>query len=158
MKNKRTKTNHIDALNSVIRALEPLTMDERKKVISAASAFFLENIPGNSGGSGSGSLSGGTGLCNIGEIIGTNSNLRPGQKAAVVAYHLLKKNGATQFTLDELEKLYADIGLTPPDRFDMTLKSAIIKGSKLFKTAGRNTYALTFHGKELGKKISTASG
>lgn len=156
MKNKQTKINHIDALNTVIRALEPLSIDERKKVISAASAFFLENIPVDSRGSGSGSLSGGTGSCNIGEIISKNINLRPGQKAAVVAYQLLKKSGATQFTLDELRELYGDIGLTPPDRFDMTLKSAVIKRNKLFKTAGRNAYVLTFHGQELGKRISTA--
>jgi len=155
MKREQTKTKHIDALNSVIRALEPLTVDERKKVILAASAFSLENIPGDSGGSGSDSLLGGTGTCNIGEIISKNSSLRPGQKATVIAYHLLKKNNATAFTLGELLKLYDDIGLSTPDRLDMTIRSAVIKSNKLFKRTGRNTYALTFHGKELGKKIST---
>ena len=157
MTDKQSKINHIEALNTVIRALEPLAVDERKKVLSATGAFFSENIPVDSREQESGFSSGGTKSRNIGGIIAKNSNLRPGQKAAVVAYNLMKKNGATQFKLNELRELYTDIGLTPPDRFDMTLKSAVIKSNKLFKTVGRDAYALTFHGQELGKKISAQS-
>lgn len=156
MKNKESKGIQVEALNTVIKALEPLVAEDRKKVIAAACAFFSEDIP-TGGGSSKSSSAEGKESANVGEIISKNSNLRPGQKAAVVAYHLIKKSNKDQFTLDELRGLYKDIGLTPPDRFDMTLKSAVVKSNKLFKTAGRNAYALTFHGQELGKKISTTT-
>lgn len=153
MKNKPSKTSHIDALNTVVRALEPLTTDERKKVIAAASAFLLDNISAGGTSSGGDDSSGGTELHPIEEII-NKKTLRAGHTAAVVAYQLIQKSGTNKFKLDDLCKLYTNIGLIPPDRFDMTLRAAKAKGKRLFKVEGRNCYALTFNGQALGKKIS----
>lgn len=157
MQNDPKKNNHIAALNTVVTALEPLSMEERKKVVAAASAFLLENSPAGAISMGEQQIksSAGESSNNIGQIINKNKDLRPGQKAAVIAYYLLKKNGAEEFKLDDLKKVYADIGVTPPDRMDMTLKAAFSKGNKLFKTVGRNCYGLTFHGKELAKQANS---
>ena len=150
MKDKPSKIKDVEALSTIIKILDPLTMDERKKIIAAANAFFLGSVPVDD----ESSKNRETGSCNIAEII-SKTNLSPGKKAALVAYHLTEQKGISQFTLDDLRKIYEDIGFTPTDRFDMTLKSAVMKGNKLFKTAGHNKYALTFHGQEFGKSKLT---
>ncbi len=153
--NKPAKSKNVDALNNVVMALEPLPMEERKRVISAASAFLLDSVLPSGGKTLDPIVTPRVGSHSAAKIISENSNLRPGHKAAIVAYDFAKQN---EFTLDELRKHYEDIGITPPDRFDMTLKSAVVKGNKLFKSPGRNCYALTFHGQELAKKFCCGKG
>lgn len=156
MQTSPKKQEHILALNTVLTALDPLPLEDRKRVIAAASAFLFEQGQSLEGPKGSGEqkneIKG-----DIGHVIAKNGNLRPGQKAAVIANYLLAKKGVDDFKLEELKKLYVDIGITPPDRMDMTLKGAFSKGNKLFRATGRNSYGLTFHGKELAKQVTSSN-
>ena len=160
MEQKAKKISHVDKLSVVIKALEPLEAEERKKILSAANAYLLGGACASGGSGGPGFLSGaGSGEISskLGDILKKNDNLRPGHKAAVVAFHRMKSNRTDKLSLDELRQLYDDIGLTPPDRLDMTIRSAISDGNKLFKRMGQGFYGLTYHGQELAKRASSSS-
>ena len=134
-------------LKEVIALLESLNDEDRKKIMRAIHAYFGSNDPL---------------LVEQQSIVpmrvdstnlATLDNLRPGHKAAVIAYQLTKQTKNESFNIDELKNTYKDMGLNPPDRLDMTLRQALYNMKYLFKYKGQKQYVLTFPGKELAKNV-----
>jgi hypothetical protein len=63
----------------------------------------------------------------------------------LVAWHY-REYGTEPFSLDEINELAKDVGVTIPDRIDKTFAAAQDKGKNLFTRAGRGTFKPTVHG------------
>lgn len=80
------------------------------------------------------------------EFFGQFENLKPADNVRLVAAYFYREYGAQAFGVDELKVLADQVGVTVPDRIDMTLVAATEKGKKLFIRAGRGQFKPTVHG------------
>ena len=80
------------------------------------------------------------------DFFGQFENLKPADNVRLVAAYFYREYGAQAFGVDELQKLADEVGVTVPDRVDMTLVAAVEKGKKLFTRAGRGQFKPTVHG------------
>lgn len=77
---------------------------------------------------------------------------KPADNVKLIAADLYRKFGAEPFTVDEIRKIATDVGITIPDRADMTLVAAVENGKKLFARVARGTFKPTVHGETHLKK------
>jgi hypothetical protein len=71
---------------------------------------------------------------------------KPADNVKLIAAHLYQEYGSEPFSADEVKKISDDVGVTIPERIDMTLLQAKDKGKKLFSKIGRGKYKPTVHG------------
>ncbi len=64
---------------------------------------------------------------------------------SIAAYHY-SQYGKEPISYDEVRQIAGDVGLTIPERVDMTFKSAKEKGKSLFQNSGRGKTKPTVHG------------
>ncbi|GEM_PF-5705801 len=148
----KTSRSTPEVLKAIIALLEPLTDEARNNVLRASQAFFGKSTTSHLRDQEEDQdLRNPESFNSLGMAMQGKDGLRPGHKAAIVAYWLRRKKNKDVVSLNDLREAYDSIGLTPPDRFDMTIKSAVVKSNKLFTVKGRNQFSLTYHGQELGK-------
>ena len=63
---------------------------------------------------------------------------------AIAAYHYSQYGSAT-FTTEEISEIAKDVGLTVPERLDMTFVQGKREGKTLFRRAGRGAFRPTVH-------------
>ena len=80
------------------------------------------------------------------------SHDKPADNVRLLGACLFSQFGAAPFATDELVKLASNVGLTIPERTDMTLETATSDGKKLFSRAGRGQFKPTVHGEAYFRK------
>jgi len=76
---------------------------------------------------------------------------KPADNVKLIAAWWYSQHGTATFELDDVKTLADDVGLTIPDRFNMTLESAQSENKALFKKAGRGAWQPTVHGESYFK-------
>ena len=71
---------------------------------------------------------------------------RPADNAKLLAGWLYREFGTEPFSIDEIKELATDIGVTIPERIDMTFAQAKENAKNLFARAGRGRFKPTVHG------------
>jgi len=82
---------------------------------------------------------------------------KPSDNADLLAAYHFKEYGSAGFSLAEIRELAAAVGVTVPERIDMTFKQATHDGKKLYQSAGRGMYKPTVHGEAFFKKTYSVS-
>lgn len=77
---------------------------------------------------------------------------KPSDNALLVAAYHFGQYGSEAFSMEEVKQLATDVGITIPERVDMTFLQARHEGKKLFKRAGRGKFSPTVHGEAHLKK------
>lgn len=71
---------------------------------------------------------------------------KPSDNVRLIAAFHYREFGIEPFAVDEVTQIASDVGITIPDRVDMTLVSATENGKKLFTRAGTGMFKVTVHG------------
>jgi hypothetical protein len=71
---------------------------------------------------------------------------KPADNIKLIAAYLYHEYGSEPFSIEEVKKISSDVGVTIPERPDMTLSAAIEKGKKLFSKSGKGKFKPTVHG------------
>lgn len=77
---------------------------------------------------------------------------KPSDNLFLIAAYYYSQFGSEAFSLDEVKQLAIDVGVTIPDRVDMTLVNGKRNGKNLFKRAGRGKFKPTVNGETYFKK------
>jgi hypothetical protein len=76
----------------------------------------------------------------------------PAENAFIVTAFLYNEYGASTFSMDDVRGIGDDVGLTLPDRVDVTLGQAKRDGKTLFKKVGKGKLQPTVHGQSYLQK------
>jgi hypothetical protein len=90
-----------------------------------------------------------------GDIEGFFSRLnhdKPADNALAIAAYHYSQYGSAAFTTDEIREIADDVGVTVPERLDMTYVQAKREGKAFFRRAGRGAFRPTVHGESYFKK------
>lgn len=71
---------------------------------------------------------------------------KPADSALVLAGWFYTQQGSSAFSLEELYKLFDEVGVPRPNRVNMTLRSCSRKGKNLFTPAGHGKFRPNVHG------------
>lgn len=71
---------------------------------------------------------------------------KPADNAKLLSAWLYREYGTEPFSIEEIEELATEVGITIPERIDMTFASAKENGKNLFARAGRGKFKPTVHG------------
>lgn len=77
---------------------------------------------------------------------------KPSDNALAIAAYHYGQYGSVEFSVKEMQDLADDVGVTVPERLDMTYLQAKRKGNRLFRRGGRGAFRPTVHGEALFKK------
>ncbi len=90
---------------------------------------------------------------NLSEGVNSKENLfrsfthdKPADNVKLIAAYLYGEYGSSPFSIDEVNKMSNEVGITIPSRIDMTLSAAKDKGKKLFNKVGKGMFKPTVHG------------
>ena len=79
-------------------------------------------------------------------------NGKPSDNALATAAYHYSQYGSAEFAVDEIRELANDVGVTVPERLDMTYLQAKRKGNRLFRRGGRGAFRPTVHGEAFFKE------
>lgn len=79
-------------------------------------------------------------------------NGKPSENALAAAAYYYSQYGSAEFSVDEMRDLADDVGVTVPERLDMTYLSATREGNRLFRRGGRGAFRPTVHGEAFFKQ------
>lgn len=82
----------------------------------------------------------------LGEFFAGRDTDKPAEAVMAIAAYLFQQFGSEPFTLQEVRDIADQMGLTIPERVDMTLKGATRNGRPIFRSVGRGKYAPTVLG------------
>ena len=85
-------------------------------------------------------------------FFGANDHSKPAENVQLIAAYLYKEHGTAAFSVAEINEIATDVGITVPERVDMTLKASKSNGKNLFTSAGRGAYKPTVHGEAFLKE------
>jgi hypothetical protein len=71
---------------------------------------------------------------------------QPADNAKLLAAWLYREFGTEPFSMEEIKALATDVGVTIPERIDMTFAAARDNAKNLFARAGRGKFKPTVHG------------
>jgi len=87
------------------------------------------------------------------EFLAAHSHDKPSDNVRLLIAALYREYGAEPFSVEELEVLAKDTGVTVPDRMDMTIKQAKRSNKGLFTASSRGFYKVTVHGEAYLKDV-----
>src|SRR6266446_5487493 len=70
----------------------------------------------------------------------------PSDNVRLIAAYLYREHGVASFTTKEVKALAEEVGVTVPERIDMTLKQARKDGKNLFSSPSQGRFKATVHG------------
>ena len=73
-------------------------------------------------------------------------HVKPADNVKLIAADFYREYGAEAFTAEEVRQAADDVGITVPQRADMTLVQAKSNNKKLFTRAGKGYFKPTVHG------------
>lgn len=80
------------------------------------------------------------------EFFGAFPHDKPSDNVKLIAAFHYREFGTEPFSVDEVRQISSDVGVTIPQRIDMTMEQATINGKKLFARAGAGKFKVTVHG------------
>ena len=84
---------------------------------------------------------------------------KPSDNAMSIAAYHYSQYGKEPISFDEVRQIAGDVGVTIPERVDMTFKAAKDKGKSLFQNGGRGKTKPTVHGEAyLKEKFGVKKG
>lgn len=84
---------------------------------------------------------------------------KPADNVKLITAYLYGRYGTEAFSLAQVRAIATQVGLTIPQRPDMTLKGSLEDGKSLYHSPGKDMYAPTVHGEAyLKKTYSVAKG
>lgn len=86
-----------------------------------------------------------------GDFFGKYDHDKPSDNARLVAAYLFREYGAAPFSTEDLKSIASSVGITLPDRVDVTIGAAQEKGKHLFARVGRGKFKPTVHGESFLK-------
>jgi hypothetical protein len=86
---------------------------------------------------------GGDNNADLAAFFNREGNMKPADYAQLCAAYHYSLYGASAFSIAELKAIATDAGVVLPDRVDMTLRSAMQKGKKLFQPSGSGAFRPT---------------
>jgi len=84
-------------------------------------------------------------------------NGKPSDNALATAAYHYSQYGSTEFSVEEMRELADDVGVTVPERLDMTYVQAKRNGHRLFRRGGRGAFRPTVHGEAFFKEAYKVS-
>jgi hypothetical protein len=82
----------------------------------------------------------------LGDFFESRDVSKPAQAVMEITAYLFQEFGSEPFTPQHIRDIADEVGLTVPQRIDMTLKSAKKDGKPIFRSVGRGKYAPTVFG------------
>jgi len=82
------------------------------------------------------------------DFFGRFDHDKPADNAKLVAAWFYQEYGTEPFSLDEIRAKANAVGITIPERLDMTFLQAKEKGKRLFTRAGKGKFKPTVHGEK----------
>jgi hypothetical protein len=82
---------------------------------------------------------------------------KPSDNVLLVSAYFFSQYGGAEFSIDEIESIANEVGVTIPERPDMTLLKAQRDGKNLFCRGGRGAFRPTVHGEAFFKKTYQVS-
>ena len=79
------------------------------------------------------------------------SHDKPGRNVLLITAYLYSQYGTSPVSLKEIKKIADDVGITVPDRTDMTLRQAKKDGKSMFNYGGNDNIRPTVHGEKYFK-------
>lgn len=79
-------------------------------------------------------------------LFGRFDHNKPSDNVRLVAAFLFQQYGSEPFSVDEVNSIAAEAGITVPARIDMTLRQAKENGKNLFVNTGEAMFKPTVHG------------
>ncbi|MEI9914057.1 MAG: hypothetical protein WDN66_03690 [Candidatus Saccharibacteria bacterium] len=149
--------NRMKEVGEVVKTLDesvrPVAFQMMQGYIVGEAPIPSSKIPESQAVSGDGS---------IGDFFEVLEVTDPANAVRAITAYLFKEYGASSFTPQEVKDIANEVGLTVPERVDMTLRSAKKSGKALYRSSGRGKYAPTVHGEkafkdEYGVKKGTKS-
>ena len=80
------------------------------------------------------------------DFFASSAHDKPSDNVRQIAAFHYREFGTEPFSINEIRKVATDVGITIPQRVDMTLEQAMAKGKKLFARAGTGKFKVTVHG------------
>jgi hypothetical protein len=71
---------------------------------------------------------------------------KPSDNVRLITAFLFQKYGAAPFSGEEVKSIATNVGITVPDRVDMTIAAATENGKQFFTRVGRGKFKPTVHG------------
>lgn len=82
---------------------------------------------------------------------------KPSDNALLIAGYHYSRYGVVPFSTTDVKTIADEVGITIPDRVDMTFKNAQRKGKNLFRSTGKNRFQPTVHGEKFFKDTYNVS-
>ena len=82
---------------------------------------------------------------------------KPAENALLISAYHFSQYGSSSFTTDEIKSIAKEVGVTIPERTDMTFAQAQRDGKNLFLRASRGAFRPTVHGETFFKKTYQVS-
>jgi hypothetical protein len=82
---------------------------------------------------------------------------KPSDNALLASAYHYAQYGSSAFSIDEIKAMANEVGVTVPERPDMTFQAAQRDGKNLFLRAGRGGFRPTVHGEAFFKKTYQVS-
>lgn len=120
----------------------------RQRAIQAAMMLLGEAVPQHVGGQvrSVDEYVGGDNHTDLAAFFNREGDMKPADYAQLCAAYHYSLYGSSAFSIPELKAIATDAGVVLPDRVDMTLRSAMQKGKKLFQPSGSGAFKPTAAG------------
>jgi len=93
----------------------------------------------------------------IGEFFAQIQHDKPAENAVALAAFYYSQYGSIEFSIAEMNSLSREVGVTIPERLDMTYLAAQRDGKNLFRRSGRGAFKPTVYGEAHFKKTYQAT-
>lgn len=91
------------------------------------------------------------------KFFGEFAHDKPSDNVRLIAAFLYQEHGVQPFSVEDVRQIANDVGITIPDRVDMTLVAALEHSKKLFTRAGKGNFKVTVHGERYLKNAYSIS-
>ena len=144
------QTKRLQKINAIIAKLDPAI---RAEAFSILKPYVIGHAGRDSHVTGNKEERGeqGTGDDDAEAFFSSHESKKPADNALLVVAFFYGKYGSEAFSLDEIQEIANDAGITIPERVDMTLRAAKRNGKALFRCLGKGQFKLTVNGEAFVK-------
>lgn len=151
---KKEFDEHTSRLLEIAKVLEKLPTEVRVSAFDLIKGYVTGHPSGSGGGRGAAAASKQATVPKSAPVDGEDDATffgrfdhdKPADNVKLVVADHFRKYGSAPFTVEEIQQRASDVGITIPDRPDMTIRQARVKGNKLFSQPARGQFKPTVHG------------
>lgn len=147
--NEKEFNARVARLEQVGEVLKKLPTEVRSDAFALLKGYVTGHNPSNSPDTEStASLDESAGSSDIGSLFTKFEHDKPSDNVRLIAASFYHQYGVEPFSIAEVRERANEVGITIPNRPDMTLKGAVEAGKNLFTSAGKGKYKPTVHGEQ----------